>query len=82
MSMAGEGVFGPEVLAVASEAFGRSWRFIERDPLLAGHDRAALQAELARRILNLAQDGERDTLRIANRAIGGMREKMRGAMSA
>jgi hypothetical protein len=71
----------PEVVAVASEAFSRSWHFIERDPVLAGHDRETLQAELARRILeilNASHEAERDLLRIANRAISKVREAMRG----
>jgi hypothetical protein len=28
----------PDASAIASEAFSRSWHFIERDPVLAGHD--------------------------------------------
>jgi hypothetical protein len=71
----------PEMSAVASEVFARSWHFIERDPVLAGHDREALQAELARRIFEILDAGhhaERDLLRIANRAISNVREAMRG----
>jgi hypothetical protein len=68
----------PDVEAVASEAFSRSWHFIERDPVLAGHDRETLQAELALRIQQIVLDGaEQDPLRIANRAIGRVREEMR-----
>ena len=64
---------------VASEAFSRSWHFIERDPVLAGHDREALQAELALRIQQImaADASERDPLRIANRAIGRLRDEAR-----
>ena len=63
---------------VASEAFSRSWHFIERDPVLAGHDREALQAELALRIQQImaADASERDPLRIANRAIGRLRDEV------
>ena len=43
-------VLGPEVIAIAAEAFGRSWHFIEQDPVLAGQERQALKAELARAI--------------------------------
>jgi hypothetical protein len=70
----------PEVSAVASEVFARSWHFIERDPLLAGHDRETLQAELARRIFEIlnAADEERDLSRIANRAIKKVRATLRG----
>jgi hypothetical protein len=69
----------PDALAIASEAFSRSWHFIERDPVLAGHDRETLQAQLALQIQRImAADGsERDPLRVANRAIGRVREKMR-----
>jgi len=69
----------PESSAVASEAFARSWHFIERDPVLAGHDRQTLQAQLALQIQRLmtTHASERDPLRIANRAIGKVREEMR-----
>jgi hypothetical protein len=69
----------PGALVVASEAFSRSWHFVERDPVLAGHDREALQAELALRIQQImaADASQRDPLRIANRAISRLREEMR-----
>jgi hypothetical protein len=69
----------PDASAIASEAFARSWHFIERDPVLAGHDRETLQAHLALQIQRLiaANASERDSLRIANRAIGRVREEMR-----
>ena len=65
--------------AIVSEAFARSWHFIERDPVLAGHDRETLQARLALEIRRLmtADVLARDPLRIANRAIGRVREEMR-----
>jgi hypothetical protein len=71
----------PEVSAVASEVFAKSWHIIERDLVLAGHDRETLQAELARRIfeiLHAGHEAERDLLRIANRAISKVRDAMRG----
>jgi hypothetical protein len=78
MRVVASGALAPEALAVASEAFSRSWHFIEQDPVLAGHDRETLQAELALRIQEIAASGvERDPLRIANRAIGRVREEMR-----
>jgi hypothetical protein len=69
----------PDASAVASEAFARSWHFIERDPVLARHDRETLQAQLALEIRRLiaADASERDPLRIANRAIGRVRDEMR-----
>jgi hypothetical protein len=69
----------PDASAIASEAFAKSWHFIERDPVLAGHDRETLQAELALQIRRLmaAPSSEREPLRIANRAIAKVREEMR-----
>jgi hypothetical protein len=80
MSVLKRGGFSPEAEAIASEAFSRSWHFIERDPVLAGHDREALQAELALRIQQIlaTHASDRDPLRIANRAISVVRERMRG----
>src|SRR5262245_6796563 len=65
--------------AIASEAFSRSWHFIERDPVLAGHDRETLQAELAVQIQSVMMTDapNRDPLPIANRAISRVREQMR-----
>jgi hypothetical protein len=69
-------VLGPEAIAIAAEAFGRSWHFIEQDPVLAGQERQTLKAELARAVLSAAGRGERDHVRIANRAIGELRQKL------
>ena len=67
----------PDASAVASEAFARSWHFIERDPILAGHDRDALKAQLASEIQRaMAEVPHLDMLRIANRAIGRVRDEM------
>ena len=73
------GGISSEASAIASEAFSRSWHFIERDPVLAGHDRETLQAELALRIQEIISSGasELDPLRIANWAISRVREEMR-----
>ena len=70
---------GPEASAIASEAFSRSWHFIERDPALAGHDRETLQAQLALQIqkIMVTEASVRDPLHIANRAIFRVREEMR-----
>jgi hypothetical protein len=65
----------PDASTIASEAFARSWRFIERDPILAGHDRDSLKAHLAQEIRRaMAEVPELDLLRIANRAIGRIRQ--------
>jgi hypothetical protein len=74
-----ETAFDPEVIAIVSDAFCRSWNFIERDPTFAGHDRDALRTELARAVLGVASRGERDSLRIANHVIGGIRDKAQRA---
>jgi hypothetical protein len=63
--------------SIALEAFTRSWHFIERDPVLAGHDRDTLKAQLALEIQRAMADVPHlDLLRIANRAIGRVREEM------
>ena len=75
MSMVQRGDFGPEALTVASEAFSRSWGFIERDPIFESCDREKLQAELARVIFEMLERGECNLLQIANRAIRSLRER-------
>ena len=72
------GRLDPEASAVASEAFSRSWHFIERDPVLGGHDRETLQAELALRIQEIVSvsSSKRDPLHIANLAIGRVRQEL------
>ena len=67
----------PDASTIASEAFTRSWHFIERDPVLAGHDRDSLKAQLALEIQRGMADSHLDPVRIANRAIGRVREEMR-----
>jgi hypothetical protein len=70
------GCFDPQALALASEAFSRSWSFVGRDPVFAGCDREALQAELGRVIFELLEQDECAALDIANRAIRRLRERM------
>ena len=67
--------FGPESLAIASEAFSASWGFIERDPMFESYDREKLQGELARVILEMLDTGECTFLHFANRAIRRLREQ-------
>src|SRR5262245_45938395 len=69
----------PERPAIASGAFSTPWHFIERDPVLAGHDRETLQAQLALQIehIMVTDASVRDPLGIANRAIGKVRQEMR-----
>ena len=68
----------PELVDTAADAFRRSWTFIQHDPLLAGCERTHLQAELARAILAHADEPNQDPVRLANRAIGSLREKIVG----
>jgi hypothetical protein len=65
----------PEVRALASEVFNRSWRFIEQDPVLAGQDRQGMQEQLAQLILLLMSSSERNLVVIANKAIGTLRQQ-------
>jgi len=64
-----------EVRVLASEAFNRSWHFIESDPALAGEDRDKLQNQLAELILLFMRSGERNLIVIANRAIATLRRQ-------
>jgi len=65
----------PEVRVLASEAFSRSWQFLERDPVFAGQDRQQLQEQLAQVIIEVMRGGDRNLWAIANRAIGALRER-------
>ena len=76
MSLLQQRSFGPEVPSVASEAFSKAWNFIEHDPVLASCEREKLQAELARGILDLVQTGERSLIKVTNRAIRRVRERI------
>jgi hypothetical protein len=67
--------FEPEVVALATAVFDRSWGFIERDPVLVGEDRQSTQEELARLILVLIRRGEKDLVAIANCAILTLRQQ-------
>lgn len=65
----------PEIRTLASEVYSRSWRFLELDPVLAGEDRDSLQEQLAELILVHMNEGERNIVAIANRAIGALRQR-------
>jgi hypothetical protein len=67
--------FEPEVVALATAVFDRSWSFIERDPVLVGEDRQSTEEELARLILRLVRRGEKDMVTIANCAILTLRQQ-------
>lgn len=65
----------PEIRLLASEVYNRSWQFLELDPVLAGQDRSSLQEQLAELILVHMNEGERNIVAIANRAIGSLRQR-------
>ena len=65
----------PEIRTLASEVYNRSWQFLERNPVLAGEDRDSLQEQLAEHILVFMEQGDRNIVSIANRAIASMRQR-------
>jgi hypothetical protein len=65
--------FGPEGVEALAAAFDKSWGFISNDPYFARKDPKLLQRRLAECLMQLAAEGERGTLRLANGAIGRMR---------
>src|SRR5215467_9622042 len=65
----------PEIADLVSAAFHRSWQFVKTDPELAHVDMDQKRAQLSRHLTHLAQSGERDLWRLANRAIGGLRRE-------
>jgi len=62
---------------LVSAAFDKSWQFVRTDPALAHGDMGEMRIRLSRRLMRLAQDGERDVLRLANGAIGQLRREQR-----
>jgi hypothetical protein len=58
-------------------AFDKSWQFVSADPQLAHADQDELRERLSTRLTQLAQEGERDLLRLANAAIGELRRECR-----
>jgi hypothetical protein len=69
----------PETADLVSAAFDKSWQFVRTDPALAHSDMDEMRIRLSRRLMRLAQDGERDMLRLANGAIGQLRREQRAA---
>jgi hypothetical protein len=65
----------PEIRLLASEVYNRCWQFLENDPVLAGEDREGMQEQLAQLILLLMQEGERNMIAIANKAIATLRQQ-------
>jgi hypothetical protein len=67
--------FGPEAVEALAAAFHKSWSFISNDPYFAEKDPKLLQWRLAEYLMQLAAEGERSPLRLANGAIGRMRRE-------
>ena len=65
----------PKIADLVNAAFDRSWQFVKTDPELAHVDMDQKRAQLSRHLTHLAQSGERDLWRLANRAIGGLRRE-------
>ena len=69
----------PDVSDLISTAFDKSWRFVRTDPELAHNDMNEMRVRLSRHITRLAQGGERDLWRLANSAIGQLRQERSAA---
>src|ERR1700730_2855317 len=67
--------FDPEAVEALATAFHKSWSFISNDPLFAKRDPKLLQRRLAQYLMQLAVEGERSPLRLANGAISRMRHE-------
>jgi ABC-type uncharacterized transport system involved in gliding motility auxiliary subunit len=61
--------FEPVLLSTLAAAFDLAWDFIEKSPQTFSNDKQVSREELAAIIIRLAQRGEDNKLRIANRAI-------------
>jgi hypothetical protein len=61
--------FEPVLLSTLAAAFDLAWDFIEKSPETFSDDKQVSREELAAIIIRLAQRGEDNKLRIANRAI-------------
>jgi hypothetical protein len=67
--------FEPETVDALATAFHKSWSFISSEPRFAREDPELLQRCLAKYLMQLAAEGERNPLRLANGAIGRMRQE-------
>jgi len=66
--------FDPTLLAILGEAFDLAWDYVEKSPQSFFDDRTECRDELAAIILGLAQRGDDNKIRIANRAIEILRD--------
>ena len=67
--------FEPEMVEALAAAFRKSWSFISSDPQFSGENPALLQRQLAGYLMQLAENGEHDPLRLANSAIYRIRHE-------
>ena len=72
--MSGNGLLDPDMIKVMDEAFGLAWRFLRSDPILGDIDRTVLRESLARELLSAIRTGERNAHRLADCAIGVLRQ--------
>jgi hypothetical protein len=70
-------IFDPETIHLLAAAFDNAWKSVTvrgdqfADPLMAAHSRELL----AKRIMELAQRGERDSIRLCDEALAYLREQ-------
>ena len=69
----------PETAELVTTAFDKSWKFVKTDPELAHNNMDEMRALLSRHITRLAESGERNVWRLANRAIGQLRRERSAA---
>jgi hypothetical protein len=67
--------FEPVLLSTLAAAFDLAWEFIEKSPQTFSDNKQVSREELAAIIISLAQHGEDNKLRIANRAITILRRE-------
>jgi hypothetical protein len=69
----------PEVADLVTTAFDKSWKFVRTDPELAHNNMDEMRTLLSGHITRLAETGERNVWRLANRAIGQLRRERSAA---
>ena len=69
----------PETAELVTTAFDKSWKFVKTDPELAHNNMDEMRMLLSRHIARLAEGGERNVWRLANRAIGQLRRERSAA---
>jgi hypothetical protein len=72
--------FKPEMVKALAAAFSKSWSFISNDPRFATENPTLLQRELSACLMQLAAEGEKNPLRLANGAITRIRHEYRSKL--